>query len=220
MATVLITGASSGIGLELTRLFLQRGDEVVAVCRTGNAELAATDATVIEGIDFLHDKSCATLQAALGVKPIDILINNAGVFLNETIDNMPFEQIQTQFEVNALAPIKVTMALLPNLSNGSKILMTTSRMGSIGDNTSGAYYGYRASKAALNALAVSLSIDLKEQGVSVALIHPGFVKTKMTGFMGDISPLQSAEGYLKQVDRLNINNSGSFWHVNGEELPW
>jgi len=220
MLTVLITGASSGIGLELVRLFLQRGDEVIAVCRTAGTDLTATDATVIAGIDFLQNESYSTLQETLGNKPIDILINNAGVFLNETIDKMPFEQMNTQFEVNALAPLKVTMALLANLSTNSKVLMTTSRMGSIGDNTSGAYYGYRASKAALNALAVCLSIDLKEQGISVALIHPGFVKTKMTGFKGDTSPLQSAEGYLKQVDRLNTKNSGSFWHVNGEELPW
>jgi NAD(P)-dependent dehydrogenase (short-subunit alcohol dehydrogenase family) len=112
------------------------------------------------------------------------------------------------------------MAFLNNLSEGSKILMTTSRMGSIGDNSGGAYYGYRASKAALNALAVSLSVDLKQQGISVRLVHPGFVKTKMTGFRGDITPLQSAEGYIKLADGLNLESSGEFWHVNGEELPW
>ncbi|MBE9550162.1 MAG: SDR family oxidoreductase [Proteobacteria bacterium] len=220
MPTILITGASSGIGLELTRLYQQQGDDVIAVCRNLSTDLAATKARVIDEIDFLDNASYAVLQEKLDGVSIDILINNAGIFLNETIAEMPFDQISTQFEVNALAPMKVTMALLKNLRHGSKILMTTSRMGSIGDNTGGAYYGYRASKAALNALAVSLSVDLKEQGISVGLVHPGFVKTKMTGFRGDITPLESAKGYLEVVDKLNINNSGGFWHVNGEVLPW
>ncbi len=220
MSTVVITGSSSGIGLELTRLFLQRGDEVIAVCRKQTDELAATKAHIIDGIDLLQEASYIRLQDLLKGKPIDVLINNAGIFLNETLEEMHFDQISKQFEVNALAPMKVTMALLQNLSAGSKILMTTSRMGSIGDNSGGAYYGYRASKAALNALAVSLSVDLKPQGISVRLVHPGFVKTKMTGFRGEITPLQSAEGYIKLVDSLNIDNSGGFWHVNGEQLPW
>lgn len=220
MSTVLITGSSSGIGLELVRLFQQQGSEVIAVCRHSNDDLAATKARVIDGIDFLNDTAYTVLQEKLEGESIDVLINNAGIFLNETIAEMPFNQISTQFEINALAPMKVTMALLKNLKSGSKILMTTSRMGSIGDNTGGAYYGYRASKAALNALAVSLAVDLKDKGISVGLVHPGYVMTKMTGFKGDLTPLQSAQGYISLVDHLNLESSGGFWHVNGEVLPW
>ncbi len=220
MSTVAITGASSGIGLEMTKQFLQRGDKVIAICRKNCDDLAATDAKVIEGIDLLNDQSYMVLKQAIGDEVIDILINNAGMFLNETLDDMSFESISTQFEINALAPMKVTQALKANLVKGSKILMTTSRMGSIGDNDSGAYYGYRASKAALNALATSLAIDIKPLGIAVGLVHPGFVITKMTGFRGEITPQQSAEGYIKLVDKLNLKNSGGFWHVNGEELVW
>ena len=220
MANILITGANSGIGLELTRLFIQRGDHVTAVCRQQNAELVASGARIIDGIDFLDTDSIGRLQDQYNEKTVDILINNAGMLQSETIENMSYAQIQTQFEINTLAPLKVTMALLDKLQPGAKILMTTSRMGSISDNSSGAYYGYRASKAALNALAVSLANDLKSRGISVGLVHPGFVKTKMTGFRGDLSPLQSATGFLQIVDQLGSSNSGSFWHVNGEILPW
>jgi len=220
VANILITGANSGIGLELTRLFIQRGDHVTAVCRQQNAELVASGARIIDGIDFLDTDSIGRLQDQYNEKTVDILINNAGMLQSETIENMSYAQIQTQFEINTLAPLKVTMALLDKLQPGAKILMTTSRMGSISDNSSGAYYGYRASKAALNALAVSLANDLKSRGISVGLVHPGFVKTKMTGFRGDLSPLQSATGFLQIVDQLGSSNSGSFWHVNGEILPW
>jgi len=220
MSTVVITGASSGIGLELTKLFLQRGDEVYSVCRENTAELAATKAHVISGIELLKESSYASLQQEMIGTSIDILVNNAGIFLNETLDNMPFEQMTQQFEVNALSPMKVTQALKDNLEKGSKVVMTTSRMGSISDNTSGSYYGYRASKAALNAFTASLAIDLEDEGIAVGLIHPGFVITKMTGFRGEITPLESAQGYIQRIDELCLKNSGGFWHVNGEKIPW
>jgi len=114
----------------------------------------------------------------------------------------------------------VTHALLPHLKSGSKIANITSRMGSIEDNTSGAYYGYRASKAALNALGKSLAIDLKPKGIAVAQLHPGFVQTRMVGFNGDISPEKAASGLCQRIEELNIENSGGFWHSNGESLPW
>ncbi len=220
MTTVVITGASSGIGLELTKLFLQRGDEVFAVCRQVTAELSATNAKVIDKIDLMKDQSYANLQQELIGTKIDILVNNAGVFKNETLEEMPFDQITNQFEINALAPLKVTQALKENLDKGSKILMTTSRMGSIGDNDSGAFYGYRGSKAALNAFTKSLAIDLEPLGIAVGLIHPGYVMTKMTGFRGEISPLESAQKYIQRIDQLKMQNSGSFWHINGQILPW
>jgi NAD(P)-dependent dehydrogenase (short-subunit alcohol dehydrogenase family) len=133
---------------------------------------------------------------------------------------MDFDSIQTQLEINAIAPLRVTHAFQSMLWEGSKVAMITSRMGSVSDNGSGAYYGYRASKAALNAFGKSLAIDLKPKGVAVALLHPGFVQTRMVGFNGDLSPAQAASGLAQRIEELNLENTGSFWHSNGDLLPW
>jgi NAD(P)-dependent dehydrogenase (short-subunit alcohol dehydrogenase family) len=123
-------------------------------------------------------------------------------------------------EINAYAPLRVTEALLSNLQSGSKIANITSRMGSIADNDSGGRYGYRASKAALNAFGKSLAIDLKPKEIAVAQLHPGYVKTRMVGFGGLIDTAESVGGLVKLIDTLTLENSGLFWHTNGEELPW
>jgi NAD(P)-dependent dehydrogenase (short-subunit alcohol dehydrogenase family) len=106
------------------------------------------------------------------------------------------------------------------MGQGSKIANITSRMGSIADNDSGGRYGYRASKAALNAFGKSLAVDLKPRGIAVAQLHPGYVKTRMVNFGGLISPEESARGLAERIANLTLENTGSFWHSNGEELPW
>jgi len=222
---VLITGANRGIGLELSRHYTSQGDQVIAVCRDTSDEIENMADLVISGIDLSHDEAMDTVLQVLKMAhsddfKIDILINNAGLFQNETLDSMNYDQIRQQFEVNTLAPLKVTHALLSHLKSGSKIANITSRMGSIEDNTSGAYYGYRATKAALNALGKSLAMDLKPRGIAVAQLHPGFVQTRMVGFNGDLSPEQAAIGLSQRIEELNIDNSGGFWHSNGEPLPW
>jgi len=222
---VLITGANRGIGLELSRHYASQGDQVIAVCRDTSDEIENIADLVISGIDLSHDEAMDTVLQVLKMAhsddfKIDILINNAGLFQNETLEAMDYEQIRQQFEVNTLAPLKVTHALLPHLKSGSKVANVTSRMGSIEDNTSGAYYGYRASKAALNALGKSLAMDLKPKGIAVAQLHPGFVQTRMVGFNGDMSPEQAASGLSQRIEELNIDNSGGFWHSNGDVLPW
>ena len=111
-------------------------------------------------------------------------------------------------------------AVLPNLVDGAKIAIVTSRMGSIADNTSGGYYGYRMSKAAVNMAGVSLAHDLRSRGVSVAILHPGFVRTGMTDGQGNIDPPQAVQGMLARIDALNLDTTGTFWHQNGETLPW
>ncbi|MGB1093051.1 MAG: SDR family NAD(P)-dependent oxidoreductase, partial [Oceanobacter sp.] len=131
-----------------------------------------------------------------------------------------YDQIRYQFEVNSIAPLHMAEVLLPMMKEGSKIANITSRMGSMADNGSGGYYGYRASKAALNAFGKSMAMDLKSKGVAVALLHPGFVQTRMVNFSGDITAEQSAAGLLERIDHLSIENSGGFWHSNGQELPW
>ncbi len=222
---IVITGANRGIGLALTRAYLSQGARVFALCRSVSEKLASTRADIMEGIDVFNDTSLAELNNQIQKKlapanTIDVLINNAGILSNESIDSMNFDGIAEQINVNSIAPLKVTMALLPSLSDGSKVAMITSRMGSQSDNSSGGYYGYRMSKAALNAAGVSLAQDLKPRGIAVALLHPGFVQTDMVGGAGDISPEQSAAGIVKRIDELSLNTTGSFWHSNGEQLPW
>lgn len=218
--TVLITGANRGIGLELARHYAKQGDNVIGVCREASDELNQIAFKVIEHIDVTSPSSVGQLASALSNISVDILINNAGLFSNETLGELDFESIERQMEVNAYGPLRVAQALLPNLTSDSKIANITSRMGSIEDNTSGNYYGYRASKAALNAFGKSLAMDLKPKGIAVALLHPGFVQTRMVGFNGDISPEQAASGLAQRIEELNINNTGGFWHSNGEQLPW
>ena len=172
------------------------------------------------------ERSCCDAQAlaqladTLGGKSIDLLINNAGIFLNETLGKIDYDNIQQQFLINAEAPLRVTEALLGNLNTGAKIAFITSRMGSIADNGSGGYYGYRMSKAALNAAAMSLARDLKPRGIAVAILHPGFVQTAMVNFGGDISADESAQRLRQRIEGLTLDNSGTFWHSNGDVLPW
>ncbi|NRB37419.1 MAG: SDR family oxidoreductase [Pseudomonadales bacterium] len=220
MATVLITGANRGIGLAFVQHYLSLGDTVIAACRFASNDLRNSQATVIEEIDVSCDASMEKLKKAVGEQSIDILINNAGIFCNETIVDMPFADIEKQFQVNAMGPLRVTHALQDHLSAGSKIALITSRMGSIEDNGSGAYYGYRMSKAALNAAGKSLAHDFKVRGVAVAILHPGMVSTEMIGFCGDVSPEQAVSGLTTRIDELNLSNTGTFWHANGEILPW
>jgi NAD(P)-dependent dehydrogenase (short-subunit alcohol dehydrogenase family) len=219
MTTFLITGASGGIGYELCRQIQAAGENAIAVCRSASEELKKLGIRIESGIDITSDESTADLARRLQGVAIDVLINNAGIMERNTIDNLNFDSIRHQFEVNALGALRVTQALLPNLQAGNKIALITSRMGSIDDNTSGGAYGYRMSKVALSMAGKSLSIDLQPRQIAVAIIHPGLVSTAMTGNNG-IPAAESVRGILAQIDRLNLQNSGTFWHANGEELPW
>lgn len=218
--TVVVTGANSGIGLAFASLYQSQGDRVIGLCRKVSDELLGLGIEIVDGIDVSKPESIAQLASKLPAKQIDVLINNAGVFENEHFGDLDFEQIARQFEVNSMGPLRVAEALAGHLKSGSKIALITSRMGSIADNTSGAYYGYRMSKAALNAAGKSLANDLAPSGVSVAILHPGFVQTRMVGFAGDISAETAAERLAARIEELNASNTGTFWHSNGEVLPW
>ncbi len=219
MKHVVITGANRGIGLELARLYQREGWQVTGVCRETSPELDAV-AAVIDRIDVTSATDVKRLATALSGQSIELLINNAGLLNDEVLGRLDFDSIRLQMEINAYAPLRISEALLPNLTKGSKIALITSRMGSIADNDSGGRYGYRASKAALNAFGKSLAVDLKDRGIAVALLHPGYVKTRMVNFGGLITPEESAAGLAQRIAALNLENSGSFWHSNGEELPW
>lgn len=220
MTTTLITGAARGIGLELARQCAERGDDVIACCRNPSAELEALDVRVETGVDVTSDRDVAALAERLGGTSIDILINNAGVLSRQTLDNLDWSEIRRQFEVNSLGPLRVTSALLDNLGDGSKVAIVTSRMGSIGDNTSGSSYGYRMSKAAVNMAGVSLARDLAPRNIAVILLHPGYVRTDMTRGSGHIEPEEAARGLLARIDELTADTSGTLRHQNGEALPW
>lgn len=220
MKHIVITGANCGIGLELARHYQAAGWKVTGVCRNSSPELESVAEKIIEGIDVTSKECVERLATTLQGQSIDLLVNNAGVLVEDTLEELDFDALRLQMEVNAFAPLRVSEALLPNLQAGSKIANISSRMGSIADNSSGANYGYRASKAALNALGRTLAMDLKKHGIAVAQLHPGFVKTRMVNFNGFISPEEAAVGLAERIENLNLKNSGTFWHSNGEELPW
>lgn len=220
MKHLVLTGANRGIGLELARHYQAGGWRVTAVCRETSPELSVLAVNVVAGVDVTDESGIARLATVLEGQPIDLLINNAGVLCNETLGAIDPDNLRLQMEVNAFAPLLICQALLPNLARGSKIANITSRMGSIADNESGGSYGYRASKAALNAFGKSLAIDLKGRGIAVVQLHPGFVKTRMVNFAGLLSAAESAAGLAARIEELTLETSGSFRHCNGEELPW
>jgi NAD(P)-dependent dehydrogenase (short-subunit alcohol dehydrogenase family) len=219
MAYALVTGANRGIGLELAKQLKERGADIIAVCRTSSPELDKLGVRIEGGVDVSDAASVADLAQRLAGAEISLLINNAGILRGESLDRMNFDSIEQQFEVNALGPLRVTTALLPLLRKDAKVAIITSRMGSMADNGSGGYYGYRMSKAAVNAAGVSLARDLAGQGIAVGLFHPGMVATEMTGRNG-IAPADAARSVLSRIDALNAETSGKFVHAGtGEELP-
>ena len=220
MPRAIVTGANRGIGLELCRALSARGYEVMALCRKPNAELYALPVDVYDGYDVTDEQAMQDFAATIAPESVDLLINNAGILESVPLDRLDLESIRRQFEVNALGPLRVTASLLPALKAGAKIALLTSRMGSIADNESGGSYGYRMSKSALNAAGASLARDLKSRDIAVAILHPGWVKTDMTGNSGLIEATEAVAGLLARIDELNLANSGTFWHSNGEVLPW
>ncbi|MEM6502744.1 MAG: SDR family oxidoreductase [Cyanobacteria bacterium P01_C01_bin.89] len=221
MATYLVTGANRGIGLEYCRQIVERGDRAIAVCRSSSPELDELGIQVEKDVDITSDKSVSDLAKKLKDTSIDVLINNAGIVERVSLDDLDFDSIRRQFEVNAISTLRFTKALLPNLKAGSKLIIMTSRMGSIDDNTSGGSYGYRMSKVAVSMAGKSLAVDLKPQGIAVAILHPGLVQTRMTNFNANgITTQTSVQGLLARIDELNLKTTGNFWHANGEVLPW
>jgi NAD(P)-dependent dehydrogenase (short-subunit alcohol dehydrogenase family) len=198
---------------------LERGVGVIAACRSSSPELDSSGAEVVSGVEATDDDSVKALAAAAGDRSIDLLVNNAGILTRESLEDLDFDRIRRQFEINSLGPLRVTKALLPNLSSGSLVAIVTSLMGSMTDNGSGGRYGYRMSKAAINSAGVSLSHDLRDRGIGVLLLHPGMVATEMTGRSG-IPVEQSVSGLLARIDAFTLEQSGTFQHADGRSLPW
>lgn len=221
MATYLVTGANRGIGYEYCRQLQARGDRVIAVCRQPSDLLSQLGVEIEADIDLTEPDSVAQLDKRLGDQSLDVLINNAGILESMSLETLDLDSVRQQFEVNAIAPLRLSQALLPRLQPGAKLVLMTSRMGSISDNTSGGSYGYRMSKVALSMAGKSLAVDLAPRQIAVAILHPGLVQTRMTGFTSSgISPEDAVSSLLQRIDQLSLETTGTFWHANGEVLPW
>lgn len=225
--TVLVTGASRGLGLEFARSWIGRGAYVIATARSmaGSEELVELQKEHPEQLRLLQldvkdDRSIEQMASAVGNTPVDLLINNAGVLHVETLSNMDFAHILDQFRVNALGALQVTHTLVGNLGDGSRVVNITSRMGSLDDNTSGGYYGYRMSYAAQNMATRSLAVDLKSRGIIVVAMHPGMVQTDMTRGFGMLTAAESVAGMNDVIAALTPQQTGLFLHYQGTTLPW
>jgi NAD(P)-dependent dehydrogenase (short-subunit alcohol dehydrogenase family) len=225
---IVITGANRGIGLELVKQCLGRGDSVIATARNPHdarelQSLASSSRELRVLACDVGDDASVRAFAAKVTGAVDALINNAGVMgaMTSLADLDTADALKT-YSINALGPLRVTGALLPHLRQGKvkKVLHVTSGMGSIGDNDSGGAYGYRMSKAALNMGSKSMATDLRSEGFSVAVINPGWVKTDMGGSGAPIDVATSAAGILAQLDSLSPKNSGEFLDYAGKQWPW
>ncbi|NNF52273.1 MAG: SDR family oxidoreductase [Gammaproteobacteria bacterium] len=229
--TVVITGANRGIGLEFVRQYLADGCKVVAGCRdperattlTGLANESDGRLQVIK-LDVTDSASIAGLVDSLDGQSVDLLINNAGVYgpKGAGIGALATEAWLDVFATNSIAPVQLTGALLPNLkaSGGARVVGISSRMGSIADNTSGGAYVYRSSKAALNAAFASAAIDLREHGVCIGILHPGWVETDMGGANALIDTSTSVTGMRRVIANLDMAKTGGFFSYDGSVIPW
>nr|WP_136252088.1 SDR family oxidoreductase [Ningiella ruwaisensis] len=217
---VVIVGANRGIGLEFVKQYVSSGARVVALCRKASDALRALDCEIIEGVDASDDAIVHNLATQLPVEHIDILIHNAGILKGDSFPDLDFDNMKQHFDVNSLGPLRIILGALTKLGKGSKVGIVSSRVGSIDDNSSSNNYAYRVSKTAVNMVGKCLSIDLKEKGIAVALLHPGYVRTEMTNNSGNIEADEAAAGLIKRMDELSLETSGVFVHSNGESLPW
>ena len=225
MHTVLITGASRGIGLEFTRQYLARGSRVIACCRNPDSASAlqalASPALEVVGLDVSDGAAVAGLPATLPGRSLDLFINNAGIYGDhQGLADADWAEWLTVMSVNVIAPLMLTRALLPLMAANGKLVYLSSKMGSIADNSGGGAYVYRSSKTALNQVVKSLSIDLASRGLATAALHPGWVQTDMGGPNALIDTATSVAGLTGVIDRLDVASSGRFFNYDGQEIPW
>lgn len=234
MPTVLVTGSNRGLGLEFVRQYAADGWQVIATCRRPEEAdelnaLTGGGAVSVERLDVADEGSIAALRAQVGSRPIDLLVNNAGVYGDrpaQVLGSLEAEEWLRVLRVDAIAPVLVAQALADNLIAAAQsgrpavIATLTSKMGSIAENTSGGSYAYRSGKAALNAAMRSLAIDLAPRGVLSVLLHPGWVRTAMGGPNGLIDPPESIAGMRRVIAGLTPHTSGGFFDYSGKEVPW
>ena len=226
---ILVTGASRGLGLGLTQEFLKRGHHVIAAARNidGARDLWELERDYGERcrlveLDVTSDRDAAKVAQSFGDEPLDILVNNAGILLEQeaSLANLSLDAVTKTFAVNVTGPMRVIRALLPLLQRAPHPVVATlsSKMGSIGDNTTGGAYAYRISKAAVNAFNKSFALDHRK--VIAVVLHPGWVKTDMGGDAAPLGIMESTEGLAAVILGLKAADSGRFLDYRGKELPW
>jgi len=230
MATILVTGANRGLGIEFVEQYLNEGNEVIATYRNENSSMDLIEMgnersnLKLLQLDVSSNKSLNSFAENLGDSPIDIFINNAGVYgpRNSSFGNVDEENWIPAIKINAIAPILLTQLIIKNIRSGAdkKLIYITSKMGSIDDNKGGGAYVYRSSKTALNAVVKSLSVDLENEGMTVALIHPGWVKTDMGGPNALIDKETSVREMTEVISNLDISSTGNFYNYDGSIIPW
>jgi NAD(P)-dependent dehydrogenase (short-subunit alcohol dehydrogenase family) len=231
VSTVLVTGANRGLGLEFARQYAANGWQVFAACRApGSARDLQKIAKANEGrvhllaMDVSDTTSVRAAAGALGGEAIDLLVNNAGIGgpRDERLGRLDYSAWERVLDVNTLGPMRVVEAFLENVakSRGKKIVTITSGMGSIGDNTSGGSYAYRTSKAAVNMVTKSLSVDLAPRGIICIVMSPGWVRTDMGGPRGTLTPEESVKAMREVIAGLKPGDTGKFFNYNGKNYPW
>ncbi|PKO25324.1 MAG: short-chain dehydrogenase [Betaproteobacteria bacterium HGW-Betaproteobacteria-8] len=228
-ATLLITGANRGLGLEFVKQYVEAGWQVIACCRWPDdaRELQALaersgDQVEIHPLDVADFEEIDALALILQGRPIDLLINNAGVYPQSNFGEVDYEAWAEAFHINSMAPMKMAEAFVSHIaaSNLKKIVTVSSKMGSLDDNTSGGSYIYRSTKTAVNMVMKSLAIDLKPMGIASTILHPGWVRTDMGGPNGLIDAPESVAGMRRVIENLTLENSGRFVAYDGKEVPW
>lgn len=230
MTSVLVTGSNRGIGMEWCRQYAEAGWHVFATCRhpeTADAlhDLAREHSRLsVHRLDVTRPESVYALHAELQHETIDVLINNAGVYLEKyaPTTSLRYDEWQQTLEVNTLSPLRVSEALLELVARSQRRLVVaiTSHMGSIAEISAPGDTYYRSSKAALNAAMKGLSLALRERGIGVLLLHPGWVKTRMGGWDAPLTAAESVAGMRALVDAFSLDQSGRFLRYNGTEIPW
>ncbi len=226
--TVLITGSNRGLGLKFAELYSLKNYNVIATCRDpDNASnliklTDQSDSITIQSLDVGKSEQIKNLASTLDSTPIDILINNAGIWRSSSLGSADKQAWLESFAINSIAPYELTHALLPSLNKGNqkKVVSITSKMGSIDDNTSGSSYIYRSSKSALNMVMRSLEHDLQSHDIATLTLHPGWVQTDMGGMNALIDDMQSVSGMIEVIDSLNIKNTGRFIDYSGKKINW
>ena len=226
MATIGVVGADRGIAYCIATQLHQRGDEVIAACLGEGENLARQGIGVEPEVDVTSAIAVQRLAARLRERSVrlDWLLHVAGVLGLDELGAIDYDDVRRQFEINAIGPLRTVEALRDLLADDAKVGIVTSRVGSLGDNGSGAMYAYRMSKAAANMVALNLHHDLSPRGISVLALHPGMVATDLTkdypGQHAYIQPEEAAAGLIRNMDELTVKTSGRFQHANGEYLPW
>ncbi len=231
MATVLITGSARGIGFELVKQYAAAGDRVYATTRTPasadalNAFAADSDGLVtVHAMDVGDMASVQAFAEEIGDTPLDIVINNAGVWgglETQIFDNMDYDNWAFEFNVMAMGPWRVMQTFWDNVlaSDQKKIVTMTSQVSAHAyDHIVG--YSYASAKAAVNRLVTALAEEKKDTGITLALMHPGWVKTDMAGDVADIEPVESAIGVHKVINEMTHADTGKFLKWDGGIHPW